>query len=129
MDWWLIPVGIAVVVLLWYLWVAAFQSGETVSALPELEGYVPGESDLSRSETAQQDLPAVEPSAEVPPNDRAAGANAAETARPGEGESEGNESHDDDGIWIEIHIEPLFASSESRQIVELTEAEDPEVTP
>lgn len=126
MDWWLIPVGIAVIALVWLLWAAAFHTGETVSALPELDGYVPGESDLSRSDTAKQDPQVVEPS-EGAPNDQAAGADAVGTARPAEGDSGGAESDEEDGIWIEIDIEPLFASSESRQIVEVTE--DPEVTP
>ena len=35
---------------------------------------------------------------------------------------------DDDGIWIELDIEPLFPSSQSRQIVDLTEEHDPEST-
>lgn len=95
MDWWLIPIGLAVLALLRYLWVAAFNGRDTVSAMPELDGYVPGERG------------GVEP--------------------PRETASDPQREVDDGGTWIEIDIEPLFASSESRQIVEVTE--DPEVTP
>lgn len=126
MDWWLVPVGIAVVVLLWFLWEAAFHSRETVSAMPELEGYVPAESDLARSRSgdSMHDPLAVDQSSERSTTGRTLDSHSDEEVPS----TEATESEvDDDGIWIEIDIEPLFASSESRQIVEVTE--DPEVTP
>lgn len=107
MDWWLVPIGLGVAVLLRFVWVA-FHRRETVSAMPELDGYVPG---ASREEDPLE--------ATEPPTGPAAGGDA---ARDGEGAG-------GDGIWIELDIEPLFASSETAQIVDLTEEQGPEATP
>lgn len=110
MDWWLVPVGLGVAVLLRFVWVA-FHTRENVSAMPELDGYVPGGSVGSRE---GDPLEAMEP--------RTGPAAGGDSAR--DGEDAGG-----DGIWIELDIEPLFSSSETSRIVDLTEEQDPEATP
>ena len=137
MDWWLIPLGIAAAALLRFVWVVAFQPGETVSAVPELSAYVPVEPGAGRSVgCAEDDAPTVRPSAVVPVtspgrdvdsepdqiDQGAPGVAVAETELIADGDADQN-----DGIWIELDITPLFPSSESRQIVDVAEAEDPEV--
>ena len=105
--------------MLRFLWVAAFHPDETVSSVPQLDSYVPGERSgtspmvgASQSDPSNATPSTIEPSIE---SDQA--------HEPGEGVV------DDDGIWIELDIEPLFSSSDRPRIVDLTEAEDPEVTP
>ncbi|MDH3248711.1 MAG: hypothetical protein OEQ47_07105 [Acidimicrobiia bacterium] len=105
MDWWLVPVGLGVAVLLRVVWVA-FHTRETVSAMPELDGYVPGGS------REGDPLEATEP-----------------RTGPAAGGARDGEDAGGDGIWIELDIEPLFSSSETARIVDLTEEQDPEATP
>ena len=100
MDWWLIPAVLAVAVLARLLWVAVFRPDETGSAMPELDGHAAREPGAARRDGSEVDYSA---------------------RRDGE-------AADDGGIWIELDIEPLFPSSE-RQIVDLTEEQDPEVSP
>ncbi len=140
MDWWLIPLGLSFAVLLRLLWVAAFHPGETVSAMPELDGYVPGEQGATRpADAATDDLAnghqiAVEPPTEFgqsivsEPEHPGEGVDARSVPVAGTGAAD-DETSDDGGTWIELDIEPLFPSSDKLQIVDLTEAEDPEVTP
>jgi hypothetical protein len=141
MDWWLIPVGIAVLVMLRLLWVAAFHPGETVSAVPELDGYVPG----GRSGSGSPD----EPGHQAPSSGASSGApsrtqsgesihtepEAPSDGRPGgtsyvadPGSIAESAADDEDGIWIELDIEPLFPSSDSSvtHLVDLTEEQDTE---
>ena len=142
MDWWLILLGLSIAVLLRLLWVAAFHPGETVSALPELDGYVPGEQsvtgpgdDAVREDLSSGHQTAVEPptesdssiASEPEPADDGVAARSLSAAGTEAGPDD--EASDDGGIWIELDLEPLFPSSDKLQIVDLTEAEDPEVTP
>ena len=142
MDWWLIPLGLSVAVLLRLLWVAAFHPDETVSAMPELDGYVPGEQSATRPAdgAAREDLPSdqsipVEPPpgsgptivSEAEPAGDGVDARSVSTTDTETGADD--EATDGGGTWIELDIEPLFPSSDRLQIVDLTEAEDPEVTP
>lgn len=132
MDWWLIPIAIGVVALLWFLWVAAFHPAETVSSMRELDGYVPGtrDPDEPSGHAAETDTPTGEwrsarlstrthttPGSEAddPSNDPTVVAG----AEPGVAD-------DDGGIWIELDITPLFPSSGHQSVVDLTEVEDPE---
>ncbi len=139
MDWWLIPLGIAAAALLRFVWVAAFHPRETVSAVPELSAYVPVEPGAGRSVGRAGDAtPTVRPSAVAPTTSPgrdvdsepiqtdqvAPGVAVVETELIAAGDTDQN-----GGIWIELDITPLFHSSESRQIVDVTKIEDPEVTP
>ncbi len=138
MDWWLIPLGIGVAVLLRFVWVAAFHPDETVSAMPELDGYVPGgyANGEPTGNDAEDALRAEARSVGEAPSGRTKG-HESELVEWGDdlrevdrsGTDAGVATDDDGETWIELDITPLFPSSESRQIVDLTEAEDPEVTP
>lgn len=136
MEWWFIPIGLGLAALARLLWVAALHSGETVSSVPELDGYVPGD---------HSTRVAVAPKALSPRNADAGDGSASAPIDVGDGSASAPLEPDDgpdpaavddsgppdpgvgDGeIWIELDIEPLFSSSQTSRLVDLTE--DPEAS-
>ena len=136
MDWWLIPVVIGGSALLWFLWAEVFHRAETVSALRELDAYVPGiDNRGDRSgDVPQADLPAGERPIERSRIESrlmsGPGSEAGEPSddSPGAADAERHVAAGDDGIWIELDIRPLFPSSGHRSVVGPTQAENPERT-
>ena len=114
MAWWLIPAAIVIAAVLRLIWVAAFHPRERVAAMPELEGYIPGD----RS---------TEPLSATAIDDRQSqgGDGGMEAMDAPENESEADE---DGGVWIELDVEPLFPSSE-RSVIDLTGERAPESRP
>ncbi len=88
----------------------ALLPGETVSAVPKLDGYTPGRNAEARDagEVLEQTSGEVDAIAEETADDLA--------------------GTDGLGTWIEIDIQPLFPSSDSAvtHLVDLTEDHDPE---
>ena len=128
MDWWHIPVAIGVVALLWFLWVAAFHPAETVIAMRELDGYVPGSHDPGDAPEADTPTGGITgpPTGSDPPSEPASEPADSREDPQGAACAGPDVTADDGGIWIELDITPLFASSEHRSVVDLTEVEDPE---
>ena len=112
MEWWqILAVGGGVwlcAVMLRRLWVVAIHTRESIAPILELDGYVPNhrrgriaDRDVRGSKRGQLDV--------VDRADTVVG-------------------NDDDGIWIELDIEPLFKSSDRApvEIVDVTDEDEPE---
>ena len=109
MEWWQIFAVVGGVwlcaAMLRFLWVVAFHTRESIAPIPELDGYVPNH---RRGRSADRDVRGSKRGLEVDRSDTVVG--------------------DDDGIWIELDVEPLFKSSDRApvEIVDLIAENEPE---
>lgn len=107
MEWWQVLAVIGGVwlsaAMLRRLWVVALLTRESIAPIPELDGYVPNH---RRLRSADPDVR----SSKRGPRD---GVDRADTVV----------GDDDEGIWIELDVEPLFKSSD-RAPVEIVDSND-----